>query len=72
MSTVSEIRTFNGSGALDGYAGFRVGRIYPLRYQVLEDGDVSIELDHVKLDEGQAPVGPLVMSAAQFKQWFLK
>jgi hypothetical protein len=43
-----ERRTFGGYGAMDGHAGFRVGQSYQLRYTVLEDGQVSIELDHAR------------------------
>ncbi|MDJ0367368.1 hypothetical protein QMK33_19645 [Hymenobacter sp. H14-R3] len=62
-----ERRTFGGANAMDGYAGFRVGQSYQLRYTVLESGEVSIELDHA-----QEGVGPLVMPFAQFKTWFTK
>ncbi|RZK32439.1 MAG: hypothetical protein EOO63_01350 [Hymenobacter sp.] len=62
-----ERRTFDGSGAMDGYAGFRVGQSYQLRYMVLDNGYVSIELDHAR--EG---VGPLQIPATDFRAWFTK
>jgi hypothetical protein len=62
-----ERRTFGGGGALDGFAGFRVGQSYQLRYVVLESGEVAIELDHAR--EG---VGPLQIPATDFRVWFVK
>lgn len=62
-----ERRTFGGGNALDGYAGFRVGQSYQLRYTLLENGYVSIELDHAR--EG---AGPLQIPATDFRAWFQK
>ncbi|MVN75181.1 hypothetical protein GO988_02475 [Hymenobacter sp. HMF4947] len=66
-----ERRTFSGPGtnnALDGYAGFRVGQSYQLRWTVLENSDVSIAMDHVE----RTDLAPAVMTAARFKEWFAK
>jgi hypothetical protein len=62
-----ERRTFGSGGALDGYAGFRTGQSYQLRYTVLDNGYVSIEMDHAR--EG---VEPLVIPATNFYAWFQK
>jgi len=52
---------------LDGYAGLRRDQAYVLRFERLDDGQVSIELNHA-----QGGVGPLVVSGEQFKAWWVK
>lgn len=67
---LTETRTFVGESATavgDGYAGFRRGRQYQLRYE--RDGDqVRVLLDH----EHCAPGLSSEMSAAQFERWLRK
>jgi hypothetical protein len=64
-----ERRTYvgeTGTAAFDGYAGFRIGREYQLRY-TREFDEVRIALDH-------APTPGLVstMTVEQFNKWFVK
>jgi hypothetical protein len=65
----TETRMYVGdtaSQAFDGYAGFRIGVVYQLRFR--REGDqVSIELDH-----GTSGAGPLVVSETQFSKWFIR
>lgn len=65
----TETRTFvgqTGTKVFDGYAGFRIGRTYPLRFTRLSDGTVAVELDH-------APAGgQLVVQEAEFEKWWVK
>jgi hypothetical protein len=41
--------------------------VYVVRFEILDDGQVSIELNHARKD-----LGPIVVSGAQFKEWFIK
>jgi hypothetical protein len=65
-----ENRTFVGESATavgDGYAGFRLGRMYKL--QVEHHGDsVAIVLDHH--EHVSTGAGPLVVTSEQFEKWF--
>lgn len=67
---LTETRTFvgeTGTIVLDGYAGFRLGRQYQLRYE--RDGDqVRVLLDH----EHCAPGLSSTISAAQFERWWVR
>jgi hypothetical protein len=68
----TETRTFVGETASavgDGYAGFRIGRQYPLTY-TKEFDEVRIVLDHHEYVSSGA--GPLVLSVEQFEKWFRK
>jgi hypothetical protein len=64
-----ERRTFvgeTGNAAFDGYAGFRMGREYQLRY-TREFDQVRIALDHA------ATLGLVsTMTVEQFNKWFVK
>jgi hypothetical protein len=64
-----ERRTYvgeTGTMAFDGYAGFRMGREYQLRY-TREFDEVRIALDH-------APTPGIVhtITVEQFNKWFVK
>jgi hypothetical protein len=62
-------RTYVGetsTSAFDGFAGFRLGKTYQLRY-TKEFDEVRIELPH-----GSPGAGPLVLSVEQFDKWFKK
>jgi hypothetical protein len=64
-----ERRTYvgeTGTAAFDGYAGFRMGREYQLRY-TREFDEVRIALDH-------AAIAGLVLTITveQFNKWFQK
>jgi hypothetical protein len=64
-----ERRTFvgeSGTMAFDGYAGFRMGREYQLRY-TREFDEVRIALDH-------AAIAGLILTlkVEQFNKWFVK
>jgi hypothetical protein len=64
-----ERRTYVGEtavGAFDGYAGFRLGREYQLRY-TREFDEVRIALDHAA-----TPGLVLTLKAEQFNKWFKK
>jgi hypothetical protein len=64
-----ERRTFvgeTGTMAFDGYAGFRMGREYQLRY-TREFDEVRIALDHA-----QTPGIVLTITTEQFGKWFVK
>jgi hypothetical protein len=64
-----ERRTFvgeTGTMAFDGYAGFRMGREYQLRY-TREFDDVRIALDHAA-----TPGIVLTITTEQFGKWFIK
>ncbi|MGI4874669.1 MAG: hypothetical protein ACRYFX_26230 [Janthinobacterium lividum] len=62
MDLITEARQFRGP---DGYVGFRQFRIYQLRYAWLEDGQVTIALDHLPAG------GQLVVPAQRFEQWWV-
>jgi hypothetical protein len=64
-----ERRTFVGetaTGAFDGYAGFRIGKEYQLRY-TREFDEVRVALDHAA-----TPGLVSTMSVEQFNKWFVK
>jgi hypothetical protein len=64
-----ERRTFVGetaTQAFDGFAGFRIGKSYQLRY-TREFDKVRVELDHAS-----PGAGPLVVSVEEFNKWFVK
>ena len=64
-----ERRTFvgeMGTQAFDGWAGFRIGQSYQLRY-TREFDEVRIALDHAG-----PGAGPLVVTVEQFGKWFVK
>jgi hypothetical protein len=49
MYYTTSIRTFIGQTEtqfFDGYAGFRIGQTYQLRYRITKDGTVKIAMDH--------------------------
>jgi len=52
--------------AIDGFAGFRIGQVYSLRYRREDKGVVVIELDHLRGG------GQLAMTAGEFELWFRK
>jgi len=66
----TETRTFVGETATaigDGYAGWRLGRQYQVRYRQTEDGRVAVALDHEHCrDRGLE----MTVSEGQFGKWF--
>lgn len=65
----TETRMFVGdtaTHAFDGYAGFRIGQLYQLRF-TRDDDQVAIELDH-----GAPGAFQLVVSEAQFAKCWVK
>jgi hypothetical protein len=64
-----ERRTYVGEtavGAFDGFAGFRIGQSYQLRY-TREFDEVRIALDHAA-----TPGLVSTMTVEQFNKWFVK
>jgi hypothetical protein len=64
-----ERRTYVGetsTSAFDGWAGFRIGQSYQLRY-TREFDEVRIALDHAAQQERV-----LTIIVEQFKKWFVK
>ena len=59
---ITEPRQYRG---LDGYVGFRQGRIYQLRFTRLGDGRVRIEAGHTP---GQLP---LLVPESRFEAWWV-
>ena len=69
MKTHTKAHTFIGQAntrATDGFAGFRLGQVYELRYERKDNGTVLVELDHMRGG------GQLAMTAAEFEVWFSK
>jgi hypothetical protein len=64
-----ERRTYvgeTGTSAFDGYAGFRMGKEYQLRY-TREFDEMRIALDHAA-----TPGLILTLKVEQFDKWFVK
>ena len=69
---ITELRTFVGdvvNGIADGFADFRLGQQYQLKYERQGTGLVTVMLDH------QAHENPaerlLAVKEAQFEKWFV-
>jgi len=70
MDYTTVTRTFIGQPEtrfFDGYAGFRIGQTYQLRYRTAEDGTVKIAMDHV----GQ-PLAEVGVTAELFEEWWVE
>jgi hypothetical protein len=69
MKTHTRLHTFVGQAgtqAIDGFAGFHIGKTYELRYRREDRGAVVIELDHLRGG------GQVAITAAEFEAWFRK
>jgi hypothetical protein len=70
MDTRTETRMYvgqTGTHAFDGFAGYRVGQVYEMRYTVLGDGRVIVEPDHVEGNKA-----PIEFEEKNFNTWFVK
>ncbi|MGI4834617.1 MAG: hypothetical protein ACRYFK_14270 [Janthinobacterium lividum] len=66
----TETRTYvgqTGTQAFDGFAGFRLGQVYELRYE-RRGGQVAVALVHPHGVEGLE----LLVSEGEFERWFRK
>ena len=72
LDFVTETRTYvgePGTTAVDGYAGFQVGRQYAMTYLRRYDGSVVVSLTHIP---GEVGTSFIYLSREQFERWWAR
>lgn len=72
LAFTTEMRTYVGQAgtvAVDGYAGFQVGRQYDLTILRRYDGTVVLRLTHLP---GKVGTSWMYLSKEQFERWWVR